>query len=131
MFLVILFVSMCGLAVSGNASLGPLLITTVEGSPYYQPFEATVHPNRSIQWMNPTASPHTIRHDGCLTEESCVFDSGTVPPNGSYTIAGLLPGRYPYHCALHPIMRGELIVQDGVSPRPNQEDDSSQGANSL
>ncbi len=39
-----------------------------------------------------------------------MFASGSVAPNGSYTVPGLPPGRYLYHCSLHPIMRGVLIV---------------------
>jgi hypothetical protein len=99
------------MALPAMASLGPFLITMESWSPYYQPLEATVQPHSPIQWMNSTASPHTIRHDRCLTGSTCAFDSGAVPPNGTYVIPGLPPGRYSYHCEIHPIMRGELIVE--------------------
>lgn len=91
--------------------LPQFLITLDSWSPYYSPASATVPPNTPVRWDNPTASPHTITHDGCVTEEGgCAFDSGSVPPGGAYTIPGLPPGKYPYHCRLHPIMRGTLIV---------------------
>ena len=112
--LVVLLLS--GWAAQGTASLGPFLITMEAWSPYYQPFTATVQPGKPIQWINPTASPHTIRHDSCLTPGACAFDSGAVLPDESYTISGLPPGRYPYHCELHPIMRGELIVGEQTFP---------------
>jgi plastocyanin len=80
------------------------------GSPYFLPASATVTTGAPIRWDNPTPSPHTVTHDGCLTGDPCMFDSGSVPPNGHYTVPGLPPGRYPYHCSLHPIMRGMLIV---------------------
>ncbi|MER3423010.1 MAG: hypothetical protein C4293_07015 [Nitrospiraceae bacterium] len=83
--------------------------------PYYQPYTAVVIAETAIQWVNPTATPHSVRHDGCLTDDRCAFDSGAVPPDGSFTLTQLPPGRYPYHCQLHPIMRGELIVIDSVS----------------
>ncbi len=91
-------------------------ITIESGSPYYFPASATVATGAPIRWDNPTPSYHTVTHDGCLTGESCMFDSGSVPPNGSYTVPGLPPGRYPYHCSLHPIMRGLLIVIESAAP---------------
>jgi plastocyanin len=95
---------------SGEMSPPPVLIKMESWAPYYRPFEAEIQLQTAIRWNNPTASTHTVRHDGCAKEGPCLFDSGAVPPNGSYTIQGLAPGRYPYHCELHPIMRGELVV---------------------
>lgn len=105
-------VLVAGGVASTGASIGPFLITMESWSPYYQPVEAIVPPHRAIKWTNPTASPHTIRHDGCLRPGPCAFDSGAVPPDGAYMIPGLPPGRYAYHCEIHPIMRGELVVSD-------------------
>lgn len=102
-----------GAVSASRASIGPFLITMESWSPYYEPFEAVVQPHTPIKWTNPTASPHTIRHDGCTSLGRCAFDSGAVPPDGTYIIPGLPPGRYPYHCEIHPIMRGELIVRAG------------------
>jgi plastocyanin len=95
---------------SGEMSPPPVLIKMESWAPYYRPFEAEVQLQTTIRWNNPTASTHTVRHDGCAQKGPCLFDSGAVPPNGSYTISGLAPGRYPYHCELHPVMRGELVV---------------------
>lgn len=36
--------------------------------------------------------------------------SGSRPPKDSFVIAPLAPGKYSYHCELHPIMRGSPIV---------------------
>jgi plastocyanin len=82
------------------------------GSPYYLPASAKVPADASIRWDNPTGSPHTITHDACVEEGPCMFDSGAIPPGGSYVIPSLPPGRYPYQCRLHPIMRGMLTVAD-------------------
>jgi plastocyanin len=95
---------------TGEMSPPPVLIKMEGWAPYYRPFEAEVQLQRTIRWNNPTGSTHTVRHDGCAQKGPCLFDSGAVPPNGSYTISGLPPGRYPYHCELHPIMRGGLVV---------------------
>lgn len=99
-----------GAVVASYGSIGHFLITMENWSPYYQPFEAVVQAHTPIKWMNPTASPHTIRHDGCIESGPCAFDSGAVPPDGDYIIPGLPSGRYPYHCEIHPVMRGELVV---------------------
>ncbi|MFQ5991474.1 MAG: hypothetical protein ACE5NA_03455 [Nitrospiraceae bacterium] len=91
----------------------PIIMENV--SPYYRPEVATRIADSPILWVNPTASPHSVRHNGCLSRGPCAFDSGAVMPEGTYMIQGLPPGRYPYHCELHPIMRGELIVKDDLA----------------
>lgn len=99
-------------AMPGQAAPPPFEITIDSGSPYYYPASAKVPAGAPIRWDNPTGSPHTITHDGCVQDGPCAFDSGSVAPNGSYTIPGLSPGRYPYQCRLHPIMRGVLVITE-------------------
>lgn len=99
--------------IPSQATPPPFEIIIDSGSPYYYPASAKVSAGAPIRWDNPTGSPHTITHDGCVQEGAlCAFDSGTVPPSGSYAIPGLAPGRYPYQCRLHPIMRGILVITD-------------------
>ena len=85
-------------------------------APYYQPQEAVATTGMPIRWLNATASHHSVRHDGCLTGETCAFESLALSPDSSFVIAPLPPGRYDYHCELHPIMRGTLIVEDPTVP---------------
>ena len=85
------------------------------GSPYYVPASVTVTAGAAIRWDNPTPTHHTVTHDGCFQEDTrCAFDSGPVDPDGSYTIPSLPPGRYPYQCRIHPIMRGLIIVTESA-----------------
>jgi len=85
------------------------------GSPYFVPKSATVSSGAPVRWENPTPTEHTITHMGCLEEGgTCAFDSGIVLPNGTFTLPGLAPGRYPYLCRVHPIMRGTITVTDGA-----------------
>jgi len=122
LLLICLFLIM---VISGPASLGADLKNTPirmeHWPPYYYPHEAVVWAGVPIQWINATASPHSIQHDGCGTGKPCLFDSGKVAPGQTYTLPGLPPGRYTYHCELHPIMGGTLIVEDSqgrdFSPR--------------
>ena len=91
----------------------PWTVITLEGTaPYYRPAVVTVPSYTPIQWLNPTASPHSIQHDACSSQEACAFDSGALAPDAGYVLPGLSPGRYDYHCALHPVMRGTVFVID-------------------
>ena len=84
-----------------------------DGAPYFDPISATVASGNPIRWDNPTPTHHTVTHDGCVDDRSsCSFDSGTIPPGEQFTIASLPPGRYVYHCRIHPILRGVLTVID-------------------
>lgn len=97
------------------APVDPVDIAFETTSPYYQPQIAVVKAGTPVRWVNSTGSPHSVRHDGCLTEDTCAFQSIAVPPDSSYLVAPLPPGRYGYHCELHPIMRGTLVVVDSLA----------------
>ena len=87
---------------------------TAATPPYFVPKSVTVSTGSPIQWENPTATEHTVTHTGCLEDgDHCAFDSGLMLPNGTFTLPGLAPGRYPYLCRIHPIMRGVITVTDG------------------
>jgi plastocyanin len=104
-----------GSAVAAFAPAEPVEIAFETTSPYYQPRIAIVSAGTPVRWVNTTGSPHSVRHDGCLTDETCAFQSIAVPPDSSFLIAPLPPGRYGYHCELHPIMRGTLVVVGPVT----------------
>lgn len=107
----------------GAAGGGPALdlspatqILMENGSPYYVPATAIVTSGTPIRWDNPTPTHHTVTHSDCVNKERpCLFDSGTVAPGGHFTVSGLPAGRYPYHCGIHPVMRGQLVVADDLS----------------
>lgn len=95
-------------------------IVIEDGSPYFVPVTATVISGNPIRWDNPTPTHHTITHNACVDDsEPCAFDSGTMSPGDTFTLPGLPPGRYFYHCRIHPIMRGVLTVTDD-SHMPSQ-----------
>ncbi len=111
-FLAMLMGGMCLLV--SLASAAPSLLTITIGTffPYYSPTSVQIESGSSISWENPTSDLHTITHDACRTHEGCAFDSGAIGPNRTFTLHQLPPGHYPYHCTLHPIMRGVLVVQE-------------------
>jgi plastocyanin len=87
-----------------------------DGSPYFAPAKAVAISGSPIRWENPTPTDHTVTHNGCVEDGTpCLFDSGVIPPGEQFSIQGLPPGRYPYHCRIHPIMRGVLTVTDAAT----------------
>ncbi len=110
--LLLLCVASSGLLAWPSPAAPPYTEIVIEsGSPYFVPAIATVSAGTPVRWENPTPTHHTVTHNGCIEDGNpCAFDSGTMEPNGTFTIPGLPPGRYAYHCRLHPIMRGVLTV---------------------
>lgn len=89
----------------------PLIQVTMEyWAPYYSPALAMVPEGALVHIINPTSSPHTITHEGCRKSGPCAIDTGAIQPGEDYLIPSPPPGRYPYYCELHPIMRGEIVV---------------------
>lgn len=103
-------------ALPGAATPPHFKITIESGAPYFSPPVAMVTAGTPIRWDNPTASEHTVTHDDCVVNGACAFDSSTMLPNAHYTVPGLPPGRYPYHCRIHPVMRGVLTVTGSAVP---------------
>jgi len=111
----ILGILLCGLLVVGSwavAAPSTLRITIGTFAPYYSPTFVHINTGTSISWDNPTGALHSITHDECMNGARCAFDSGPLGPNSTFTVHQLSPGLYPYHCSIHPIMRGVLVVQE-------------------
>jgi plastocyanin len=103
------------------ASTTGIDIAFQSSAPYYEPPVAVVPMGTPIRWVNATASPHSVRDDACIDEQPCPFQSIAIPPDSSFAVAPLPPGRYAYHCELHPIMRGTLLVVEPSSTHANKE----------
>ena len=73
----------------------------------YSPPTATVKPGTKITWRNIDTAPHTA-----TSVEEGLFDTGNIEQNksGSAT-APDEPGSYEYICAIHPSMKGTLVVE--------------------
>ncbi len=113
---VLLVNSLMAIGSYGLAAPSTLHITIGTFAPYYSPTFVHIDSDIPITWNNPTATLHSITHDECNNGPQCVFDSGPLGPNGTFTVRQLPPGSYSYHCTFHPIMRGVLVVTDSESP---------------
>jgi len=79
-------------------------------SPFFFPNHLTINSGTLLTWENATHEAHSIVSDDCLRLSGCSFDSGIIRPNDHFSLPDLQPGRYPYHCGLHPFMRGLLTI---------------------
>lgn len=59
----------------------------------------------TVTWRNDDTVPHTVTSDAGL------FDSGNLDPGQTFTHTFELTGNFPYHCEIHPTMRGRVLVQ--------------------
>ena len=114
--LIVLMTGMFLMVAFAHAAPSMLRITISTFSPYYSPRVVQIGTGTPISWENPTATLHSITHDGCKDGEMCAFDSGAIGPNRTFTVAHLPPGNYPYHCSFHPIMRGVVVVLESSFP---------------
>jgi plastocyanin len=59
--------------------------------------------------------PVTIYNDDVIAHTLALDDRSLVSPNisagGSFNFQIDNPGEYPFHCTIHPTMRGKIVVQ--------------------
>ena len=77
---------------------------SIQGSAF-SPASLTVPVNTTVKWTNLDSFTHTV------TSDSPLFNSGSIPGNGTYTFQFTAKGTYPYHCSIHALMTGTIIVQ--------------------
>ncbi len=114
-------VSLLCMILLGGISVWPLWAITSSihiqaEPPFFSPNSLTVISGTSLNWKNFTHEAHSIVSDDCVRFSGCSFDSGVIRPDEGYSLPFLNPGRYPYHCGLHPFMRGLLTVHPASSP---------------
>ncbi len=71
----------------------------------FAPATITVKKGTTVTWTNRDGAPHTI------TGDSGGPASPTLAQGQSYSYVFSTPGTYPYHCSIHPGMRGTVTVQ--------------------
>ena len=72
----------------------------------YDPDPVTIQAGGKVTWVNRDSAPHTA------TADDGSFDTGTLDQNKLKSESFKEPGTYPYHCEIHPSMRGTLEVVD-------------------
>jgi plastocyanin len=81
--------------------------TTVEiRNNAFNPAQLNVAPGTTVTFVNNDNVPHTA------TSDTKLFDL-EIPPGSSYPVVLEGEGTVPYHCELHPEMKGTIVVGDG------------------
>jgi LPXTG-motif cell wall-anchored protein len=105
------FVALAGLvtlltvALGGPASAATASVSMVDFN--FSPATVTIQVGDTVVWTNNGAQPHTS------TSDSGIWDSGIVNAGGSFSRTFSSAGSFPYHCNVHPIMTGTVVVQAG------------------
>ena len=70
----------------------------------FTPATVIVARGTRVTWINHDDVPHTA------TSTTKVFGSNALDTDDSFSFVFATPGAYPYYCAVHPHMTGEVIV---------------------
>lgn len=70
----------------------------------YAPATLTVPAGTTVRFRNDDSDAHTV------TAGDGTFDSGGLDPHGIYQRTFNEPGTYRYVCAIHPWMKGTIVV---------------------
>ena len=72
----------------------------------FSPNNLTVKTGATVTWVNKDSTTHTVTSDnGAFTSSS------NLNPGSNYTFTFTKAGTYPYHCSIHPEMKGTIVVQ--------------------
>ena len=86
----------CGTAVTqGNVNIADFS---------YMPASTTVAPTQTVTWVNQDGTAHTVTFDSGP-------DCGNVAAGASLSATFGTAGTFPYHCTIHPTMKGTVTVQ--------------------
>ena len=92
------------LVVGGPVTAATVHTVTIDGFAFKPP-SVVVKQGDSVEWRNDDPVPHTA------TAKDAALDSGEIAAGGRYRFVARKKGRFTYLCTLHPIMKGELIVE--------------------
>ena len=85
-------------------SSGAAVAATIEAF-VFEPERIEATAGQPVTWTNHDPAEHTV------TQEGGGFDSGTMAAGGRFTQTFDRPGDYRYVCALHPGMKGVVVVR--------------------
>ena len=71
----------------------------------FGPATLTIHVGATVTWVNHDSDLHTV------TSTQGLFASPGLDSGDTFAYRFTTPGTYPYFCAVHPHMKGTIIVQ--------------------
>jgi plastocyanin len=72
----------------------------------FKPAQITIKRGTKVRWINKDSTTHTATANNGRS-----FDSGRLRPGQSYTHTFKSAGKKPYHCEIHPDMKGTITVR--------------------
>jgi plastocyanin len=90
------------------ATVTPVSAGTVQATIdnfFFAPKQLTVKAGTTVVWANKDDMPHTV------TSDDGVFASPVMDTDQKFQYMFDKPGKYPFHCKLHPTMTGIVVVQ--------------------
>ena len=100
----ILLAAMLALA-SGEASTADATVTVHIKNFAYAPATLTVQPGTVVRFVNDDGEAHTV------TAVDKSFDSTGLDTGSAWSYRFAKPGHYAFFCALHPYMKGTVVVR--------------------
>ncbi|MFA5889201.1 MAG: cupredoxin family copper-binding protein [Candidatus Paceibacterota bacterium] len=73
----------------------------------FNPEALTIKVGTKVTWVNNDSAPHTITSDS-----GNLLNSETISPGQSFSFTFSNLGTTGYHCSVHPMMKGSVIVQN-------------------
>jgi plastocyanin len=74
----------------------------------FSPEILTVKAGTTVTWTNDDSASHTVVSDD---GSSAVFKSSVLASGASFPFTFKEAGTYSYHCGIHPLMKGTIVVQ--------------------
>ncbi len=120
MYLSIVFILIAAVAIAGcsgyQQSQGPRVtgpapplsegnVTVIIQNFAFNPSEVAVTKGTTVVWINRDSVDHQVTSDA-----GEIFRSNNIPDGAEYSYTFETGGIYPYHCALHPSMKGTITV---------------------
>jgi len=77
----------------------------------FNPANRSVQAGTTITWTNNDTVPHTVTSGTPQNPTPNIFDSGSIPPRGTFQHTFSQAGSFAYYCTLHPTMTAQITVQ--------------------
>jgi plastocyanin len=71
----------------------------------FVPAELSIKPGTTVVWVNRDDAAHTV------TSDNGVFSSPIMDSGQKFQYTFEKPGKFPFHCKLHPMMTGAVLVR--------------------
>ncbi|HXK37982.1 MAG TPA: cupredoxin family copper-binding protein [Candidatus Paceibacterota bacterium] len=72
----------------------------------FEPSPLTIKAGTKVTWTNNDTVPHTVTSDA-----GTVLNSPRLAPGEKFSYTFSAAGSYDYHCTVHPMMKGGVVVQ--------------------